>query len=179
MSTVAHGCLAALFVLVGAGIAAGQPSKSAPLARELAAAMDAAKIDSLAARDPADDSTYVGALYLPGLQLLVISARYPAPQLLDERLARRAYRDVYVDLNSAGVAETKVFVEDLSADGLQPDPSNQPFDSVDMHGRRITFDGSGRSQKLSASEYREAFEAADRRYAEMLEALLAEMKRKP
>jgi len=65
---------------------AQEESKSLPLVKELAALMDAAKIDAIAAKDPSSDDTYFAALYFPGSQLLAVSARYEVPVLLDESL---------------------------------------------------------------------------------------------
>ena len=62
--------------------AAAQGTRSAVAAKALAEAMDAAKLDSIAAPDPADPGTFVAALYFPGSQLLVVSAKYAVPPLL-------------------------------------------------------------------------------------------------
>jgi hypothetical protein len=170
--------LLAMFVIGAASTAPAQESKSGPLARQLAAALDAAKLDSVAAKDPSSPDVYIGALYVPGLQLLAISAKYSVPQLLDARLAKQEYRDVYVDLNSAALPDTKVFVQDLGSDGLKARPEdNQPFDSIDAMNKPTAFDGDWRRQKLSEEEYMKAFSTADERYAQMLAALLAQLKK--
>ena len=50
--------------------------------------------------------------------------------LLNEKLAKKDYQEVYIDLNSASVASTRVFIEDLGADGLKVDhPDGAGFDS--------------------------------------------------
>jgi hypothetical protein len=170
-------CLLGVFVVGAVAPLWAQEPKSAPLARQLAAALDAAKLDSIAAKDPSNPEVYVGALYMPGLQLMAISAKYSAPQLLDERLARKEYRDVYIDLNSAGTAATKVFVMDLGNDGVRARrDGDQPSDSVDVNGKTTTFDGEWRRQKMSEDDYMKAFNAADERYTQMLTALLAQLK---
>ena len=64
--------------------ASAQESKSAALAKQLASTLDARKLDSVAAKDPASPDTYIGALYFPGLQLLTIAGKY-----LGSGLARR------------------------------------------------------------------------------------------
>ena len=94
-----------------------QDAKSAAGARELAGLLVQKKLDAVAARDPAAPDAFVAALHFPG-QLLIISARYTVPPLLNEKLARREYRDVYIELNAASVAESRVFVTDIGADGL-------------------------------------------------------------
>ena len=178
MTRVAYGFLAALVVLSLPSTASAQESKSAPLAKLLAAALDAGKLDSIAAKDPADSDRFVAALYFPGMQLLVISAKYSVPQLLTDRLGRKEYRDVYMDLNGASVADSKIFIEDPGADGLKAKrEDNQAFDQVEMSGKRTMFDGDWKKQKLSEQDYIKAFSTADERYAQLLAALLAEAKK--
>lgn len=168
-------CLGVLLAI--AASAQAQDSKSAPLARQLAAALDAGKLDSIAARDPSAADVYIGALYIPGFQLLVIADKYPVPAALEGRLSRKEYRDLYIDLNSSPPA-ARVFVEDLGADGLKiRREDNQPFDSVEMRGVRTMFDSDWKKQKLSEDDYNKAFAAADDRYVQMLTALLAQLKK--
>jgi len=155
-----------------------QDSKSAALARQLTAALDAGKLDSIAGKDPSASDVFCAALYFPGAQLLVVSAKYPVPQLLGERLAKKEYRDTYLDLNGAGVAATKVFVQDLGADGLKlKSGENQAPDIYEAAARQTIFDGDAKKQKLSDQEYQKAFADADERYAQMLTALLVQLKK--
>ncbi|PYR03646.1 MAG: hypothetical protein DMF97_01480, partial [Acidobacteria bacterium] len=127
MTRVGYGSLAIVLLLSVAATVAAQESKSAPLAKQLAAAMDAAKMDSIAAADPTQPGTFVAALYFANTQFLIVSAKYTVPQLLNDRLTKKEYRDVYIDLNSASVPESKVFIEDLAADGLKAKrDENQP-----------------------------------------------------
>ena len=58
--------------------AGSQESKSAPLAKQLAQVLDAAKLESMAAADPTTGA-FVAALYIPGTQLLVVSGKFDAP----------------------------------------------------------------------------------------------------
>lgn len=177
MKTVVSGWIAGMLVVAGAASVAAQESKSAPLARQLATAMDAAKVDSVAAKDPGNPGVYIGALYIPNFQLLVIANTYAAPSLLDTRIGKKEYRDVYIDLNSATDAATRLFVEDLGADGVtaRRDDKNG-FDAVEMKGARVAFDGDWKKQKLSEDDYQKAFSAADERYTQVLTALLAQLK---
>jgi hypothetical protein len=173
---VAHVSLAAVLALSLASRAAAQESKSAPLAKQLAAALDAAKLDSVAAQDPSKPDVFVAALYFPNAQFLVISGKYSVPQLLATRLTKKEYRDVYLDLN--GAATDKAFIEDPGCDGLKAKrENNQAFDAVEMAGKRTMFDGEWKAQKLSEQEYTKAFNAADERYAQILAALLAQLKK--
>jgi hypothetical protein len=178
MKLLAQGTLVWLCVFAPPAWAIAQESKSAALAKQLVTALEAGKLDSVSAKDPSASDTYVGALYIPGFQLLAISSRYSAPALLDARLAKGEFRDVYIDLNSAGTPGSKVFVEDLGADGLRARrEDNQGFDSVEMAGKRTSFDNDWRKQQLSEQDYMKAFTAADERYAQMLTALLAQLKK--
>ena len=176
LARVAYGVLPALLALSAVIPASAQESKSAPLARQLAAALDAAKMDSIAAKDPEAADAFAAALYFPGMQLLVVSGKYSVPQLLTTRLANKEYRDVYLDLNGAATAKT--FIEDPGADGLKPKRENNlPFDQAEMAGKRTMFDGDWKAQKLSEQDYMKAFSAADDRYTQILTALLAQLKK--
>jgi hypothetical protein len=173
-----HGSLAAAIILSLASAAAAQDGKSVALAKQLGAALDAAKLDAVAAKDPGNADTFVAALYFPGAQLLVVSARYAAPQLLDTRLSKKEFRDTYIDLSSASIPESKIFVQDAGADGLRAKrDENQPFDIVETGGKPTMFDGDWKKQKLSEQDYMKAFSAADDRYSDMLTALLAQLKK--
>ena len=174
--------VAVCWLLLGLAIAAqpawAQEGKSVALAKQLAAALDAAKLDSVAAKDPAAPDIFIAALYFPGAQLLVVSAKYTAPQLLDARLGKKEYRDTYIDLSSASMPDTKVFVQDALADGLKAKrDENQPFDIYELAGKPILFDGDWKKQKMSEQEYIKVFTTADDRYAEMLTALIAQLKK--
>ena len=170
--------LAAVVMLSLSTAASAQDSKSAPLAKQLAAALDAAKLDSIAAKDPSAPDIFFAALYFPGVQLLVVSGKYSVPQLLTERLVKKEYRDTYLDLNGASVPATKLFLEDPGADGVKAKrEENQPFDSYEAEGKRLMFDGDWKKQKVSEQDYMKAFSTADERYAQILTALIAQLKK--
>jgi hypothetical protein len=177
MKVLARHTLVVVCLAAAAVPALAQDSKSAALAKQLAQALEAAKLDSVATKDPANPDTYIGALYIPGAQLLAISAKYTAPLLLDARIGKKEYRDVYIDLNSAGTPGTKVFIEDLGIDGLRSRrEDNLAFDSFEISGKRTSFNNDWRGQQLSEQDYLKAFSTADERYAQMLNALLAQLK---
>jgi hypothetical protein len=172
------GRLVAIIVLSFSATAAAQESKSAPLAKQLAAALDAAKLDSIAAKDPSAADVFCAALYFANAQLLVVSAKYTVPQLLVERLNKKEYRDTYIDLNSASVAATKIFIQDALADGLKAKSGdNQPFDQYEESGKPMSFDGDWKRQKISEQDYMKAFSNADDKYSAILTALLAQLKK--
>lgn len=178
MKDVARACLAGLVALAFSGNALAQEPDSARVAKELSAALDAAKVDAIAAKDPSRAGTYVAALYFSGAQLLVITAQYSAPVLLDAKLAKKEYRDIYLDLYGAPMAGTKVFIEDFGPDGLKAKPDGDAApDSYEAAGKRTAFDGKWDAQKLSESEYQQTFTAAAGAYAKMLTALLEQLKK--
>jgi len=168
------------FVLLLAANVGAQEAKSSALVKQLAAALDAAKLDSIGAKDPAQPDVYVAALYFPGVQILAVSGKYSAPALLNDKLGQKDYRNVYLDLFGASIPGTKVFVEDLGANGLQPKRTEgQPFDAYEAAGKRTAFDGDWKNQKLSEEEYVKLFSMADEQYSHMVTALLAALRRTP
>lgn len=178
MKAVLRGCLTGGLVAIATSSAVAQESKSAPLAKQLVAALEAAKLDSIAAKDPSGVDIYIGALYIPGFQLLVVSGSYSAPILLDTRIGKKEYRDVYIDLNSASAPASRVLIEDLGADGLKAKrEENEPFDSVEATGKHVMFDSDWKKQKISEAEYMKTFGTADERYTSMLTALLTQLKK--
>ena len=178
MKAATRALVCAVLTVAFASPALAQAGKSAALAKQLASALEAAQVDSIAAKDPTKPDTFVGALYFKGLQLLVVSAKYSAPLVLIERVTKKEYRDVYMDLNGASMPETKVFIEDLGADGLMSDhDNNTPFDASETAGKRTAYDGDWKRQQMSEDDYKKAYAAADEAYSAMLTALLAEMKK--
>ena len=169
---------ALVLAVLYAPIVTAQESKSAALAKQLTAALDSAKLDSIAAKDPSAPDTYCAALYYAGSPLLVVSAKYAAPQLLDMRLGKKEFRDTYIDLSSASVPESKVFIQDAGGDGFKSKrEDNQAFDSYEIGGKPTMFDGDFKRQKMSEQDYLKVFNAADERYAQILMALLAQLKK--
>lgn len=171
--------LAVLFAVVVAvpAVARAQESKSSALAKQLAQLLDEKKLDAIAAADPQNAGTFAAALYYPGTELLVVSAKYAAPALLNDKLAKKDYRDVYVDLSSASVAGSKVFVMDMFADGLVAKPKGDtPADSVERNNGSISFDGEPKKAKMSDAEYAKAFQEAETAYTAILQLLVGKLK---
>src|SRR5687768_320328 len=171
-------CVVAAFVLllIAPALASAQESRSSELATELTKLLDALKLDAIAAKIEGDQ--YAGALYFPGSQLLVVRARYLVPERMDAQLAGKNYRDVYIDLNSASVKDSKLLIADLGANGLQSTRrNNEPYDTVDAGAKSYAFDGDWDKAKISEQEYTKAFQTSDAEYARMLEALVAQLKK--
>jgi hypothetical protein len=164
-------CAGLCAATIGSGVAAAQASKSGGPAQELAKLLEAGKMDAIAAAGSEPDR-FVAALFFPG-QLLVVSAKYAVPSLLVAQLAKKAYREIYIDLTSASDPESKVFIQDVGADGLKAD-ADGGADSYER-GTQIswTFNGEWRKQKMaSEDEYKKAYADADAEYAELLTALM-------
>lgn len=163
--------------LASARAAATQEPASAAAVAELARLLDAGKLDSIAASDPDDPTTWVAALYFKDSQLLLVSAQYSAPTLLVEKLKAKDYRDIYLALFSSPIAGTKVFVMDANADGLAAKSSNgQAPDMWEQKDTTVMFDGEWRKAKMSEDDYRKAYADADARYARLLRLLTAQVK---
>ena len=180
MTELLHGAriVAAIVVavlLLAPAAAGAQDPRSAALAGELVKLLDARNLDAIAAK--VEDDEYVGALYFPGSQLLVVGARYLVPERMDLQLTAGNYRDIYIDLNSASLPDSKVFISDLGANGLHARRRDNQFDTVDIGGKSYAFDGDWNRADISEEEYTKTFQTSDAEYARMLETLLAELKK--
>jgi hypothetical protein len=155
-----------------------QESKSAPLVKELTQLLEEHKLDAIAAKDPAAPDAYVAALHFPGSQLLVVSARYAVPPILNEKLAKKDFREIYTDLNSAAVEGSRALFIDIGADGLKPKKEDTHFDTCDIGPRSYVFDGDWKKQKMnSEDDYTKAYTEADDKYSKMLAALIVQAKK--
>lgn len=159
--------------------AAAQEPKSAAPAKELAQLLASKKIDSIAARMPDSKEEFVGALVFPGQMMMVVWAKTTAPAVLNEKLINKNYREVYLDLNSASIIESRHTVTDLGPDGLKsrPDQRQGPSDSHDLAAKTIRFDGNWREDKMSEKDYMARHAEADAAYAKAVQALIDELKK--
>jgi hypothetical protein len=157
--------------------AAAQVSKSLAVAKDLTAALDAKKMDAIAAKIPGESDRYVAALYFPGVQLLVIAGKYPQPALMDPRIGQKQYRDIYTELSGTIAKESKIFVLDMGVPGLTQKRDDGFFDTWTQGDKQVVFNGDWDSQKISEGDYNKTFTEADSEYTKMLSALLAEAKK--
>ncbi len=171
----------ALLLAITTGLAtpdaAAQPTRTQALARELTDLLQKQKLDAMAVKMGEDH--FAAVLFIPGVQLLVVSAKYAAPVLLNERILTKQYKDAYLDLASASVPDSKLFIEDMQADGLKARRSgNEPFDVV-TRGTTASFplDGDHRKKKISEEEYDKAFADFEGAYEKILAALLEQAKK--
>lgn len=171
------GALALCGLLLAPRPSLAQESKSAPLAAELSKLLDERKLDSIATRQAGDQ--YVGALYFAGAQLLVVKGRFPSASRMDDLLTKKEFKEVYMDLSGASEQQTRAFIMDLGANGLRfKREGEQPFDTVDVGPKSYKFDGEwGGRAKITEDEYRKVFAQIDEEYAQMLQALIAQLKK--
>lgn len=175
---LSHWMIAAGLCVVFAAAVAAQEPKSAGPAKELAQLLASKQLDSIAARMPDDRDEFVGALSVPG-QLMVVWAKTTAPAVVNEKLLNKAYREVYIDLNSASILESRHMVMDLGVDGLKakPDQKSGPSDSHDAGNKSMRFDGNWREDKMSEADYMKAYGEADAAYTKAIQALIEEIKK--
>jgi hypothetical protein len=160
--------------LLSVGLSA-QDSLSASPAHDLSELLTARKLDAVATKDPKESDRFIAALFLPESQLLVITARYTVPSLLEEKLAKRLYRDVYGDLHGASVQESKIFFQDLGADGLHAEGDHAVDVMYERGVAQTIFDGRKHGQAGKSDADR--FGKADAKYSRLLSLLIGELKK--
>jgi hypothetical protein len=154
-----------------------QPPASAQVASELVKELTSRHATVVAVKDPDHPGFYLAASYLPGPQLLAVSAQSTAPEYVDHLLTERKYADVYATLNGASVAQGKLFVQDMRADGLKPARAEGAFDIVYQNVVNTTlFNGDWKQQKMSERAYRDAYQDLEARYARLLSLLLNQLR---
>lgn len=157
--------------------ARAQDVKSGDLVKQLTGLLQQKKIEAVAAPDAQNPGGFFAALYFPGTQLLVVSAKYSAPALLTELLARKDYKAVYAELASASIPGSKTFISDIYADGLLMKPSgSNPPDSIENGATQTAFDGAWKKAKISEADYQKIFAEADAAYARALQILINHLK---
>jgi hypothetical protein len=169
--------LALICLLAPTPAVAQADGRTQALAKELTDLLAKQKLDAIATRLTED--TFVGALFFPGVQLLVVSAKYAAPPLLNEKIINRNYRDVYMDLAAASVPESKLMFEDMGGDGIKAERrGDTPFDIVTRGtGTPFTLDGDHKKKKITEEQYLRTFTEFEGEYEKVLTALIAEAKK--
>jgi hypothetical protein len=168
-----------IVLLVGGivGAASQEPaSRSAMLAKQLTVALTEQGLNAIAAQHPDEPDRFVAALFFPNAQLLVVSARYAAPPLLQARVTQKQYRDVYLDLQASPVPNSSIFFQDMKADGLCSSRDQTADLLYEGRAAPTIFDGDWRKHNLSEKEYEQQLTAADERYSRLLEILLAQQR---
>jgi len=170
-----RGVALAAIVAMTPAVAHAQDSKSGAAVTELIKALESKKLDSFAVKGTSPNE-YVGALYFPGSQLLVVGAKFDTPWRADSLLEMKNYRDLYIELNSASVPQSKTFVSDLGANGLRFKKDGSLFDTADIAGKTFNFDGDWKKAKISQDEYTKTYASTDQQYVQMVQLLLAALK---
>ena len=169
-----------LFALLLASLAvpaAAQDLRSGEVVKQLTQLLDSKKLDTIAVADAKNPGTFIAAMYIPGTQLLVVSAKYAAPAMLTELVARKDFKGVYIELSSASVPSSKLLVMDAYANGLLHKPTgDQPADSIERGGTVSTFDGGWKKAKIAEADYMKTFGEADAAYIQLLQLLLTQLK---
>lgn len=150
-----------------------QASRSTALAAELSDLLAQRGLDAVAAVDPQGPDRFVAALLFPKVQLLVVSAKYPAPALAQQQIASKAYRDVYMGLQQAGATEGKIFFQDLGADGLSDAAVDILYEDV---VKQTVFDGDPEKHNMTKAAYQQKVADADASYSRLLSLLINELK---
>jgi hypothetical protein len=155
----------AILAVAGWLIAAAPDSRSAPLARRLATVLAEQHLDAIAAADPTTPDRFIGALIFPDIQLLVVAGQYAAPDSLRAQIAQRHYKDVYLALTGGSTPSTRVFFQDLKADGLHAIAGSGVDIMYEHVDKQTVFDG-----KPDAAR----FAAADEEYSRLLSLLVTQ-----
>jgi hypothetical protein len=153
-----------------------QPARSTARAQELTRLLTQRGLDAVATVDPEAPDRFVAALAFPKVQLLVVSAKYPAPELMQQQIAAKEYREAYMALQQSGAADGKVFLQDLGADGLggvEGDGVDVLYENV---VNQLVFDGMPEKHKLTKLAYEQKFADVDTLYSRLLMLLINELK---
>jgi hypothetical protein len=166
----------AALLILSPVIASAQDSKSSGSVTEFVKMLDTMKLDSFGVKG-ATPNEYIGALYFPGSQLLVVRAKFETPWRADSLLEMKNYKDLYIELNSASQPVTKLFVSDLAANGLRFKKDGNLYDTADIAGKTFNFDGDWKKAKIAETDYQKTYSDTDQQYADMIQALLAGLKK--
>ena len=171
--------IVALALSLSTGAAPAAPDaapRSSALAAELNGLLKTAGLDAIAVADSEHADRFIAAFAVPGVQLLVVDAKTPAPALLQQRIAAKQYRDVYTELQRAESTDGRIFIYDFHADGLTSEGGDVLYESGAV---RTIFNGNPAAQKLSDREYTERVNQTDQQYSRMLQLLVDVLKRPP
>jgi len=152
-------------------------------AKELSAMMKGKNIDSFAVREGQSPNRFVAVMLVPDVQLLLVSAVYSRPTDIEYRIYQKDYAQAYRDLRSGALASERFFVEDVLGDGLMATPAkNAQPDSCIIGTATQSFVGAADPKKskdtrMALEPYMKAFGEADKRYAELLDGMIQELKK--
>jgi hypothetical protein len=165
-----------LWTVSGAAVQS-EDSESAETVRAFLFTLRQHQLEAAAAEYPNEPNQFAAALYLPGSQLLAISATSAYASRLRELIQQGNYRQAYSDLSTSSDRKGHFFVQDLGADGLhRTREDDEPFDITwENEVTRTIYNGDWRSQAISETEYDRRFETDDRRYTRLLRVLITSL----
>src|SRR3954451_20118079 len=108
-------------IAMGAVVAARAPVGSAAAVQDLISEMTSKQLQAIAAADPDVPNRFVAAMLVPGVQLLVVGAETTAPAFIQQQITARQFSEAYSSLHPAAVPATKLFIQDMVANGLGAD----------------------------------------------------------
>lgn len=163
----------AIAALLGGVVCAGwavttsaQELRSPSLVQELASLMTAAKLEAIALQDPEAPDRFIAAMLFPQVQLLMVTAGHSSSDYVKWQIDQKQYKEVYGLLQQSGLTETRLFFQDLGADGL-PLPGHDSVDVMYERGVQTLFDGEGKNGGKQA--YEKKLREADARYSRLLQ----------
>lgn len=164
-------------IVMTAGIAASAPPElhSPTLVKQLTIALTEHGLEAIAAQDPEEPDRFIAALLFPDAQLLVISARHQSADALTARLARKEYRDIYLDLSSSSESLNSWFLQDMQADGLCSKRDQTADLLYEGTTSPVIFDGDWKRQGKSERDYEAQLADADERYSRLLKILIRQL----
>ena len=164
-------------------LAQAAPSASVAKAKELTAMMKAKKLEAFAMRDAAGPNRFIAVICTPDVQILLVNAVYGRPTDIEYRLFQKDYTTAYRDLKTAVIASERFFVEDILGDGLVAVPAKNGLpDSTALDATTTVFEGPADPRKrndkrMPADAYTKIFRETDQRYAQLLDVIVAELKK--
>ena len=164
---------AAVAIAATAAAQAESAATSAARAGELISLMQARGLQTFAVRLPDQPDQFAAAMAFPEVQLLVVAARHPNPEVLTAYAAQKQFAEVYSELQSGPSQDSRTFFQDLGGDGLG---GAGGVDVLYERGVQTLFDGNWKRAKLSREAYDGRLVTADKRYSELLDALIAGLK---
>ena len=177
---VAAGMAVALVGTMGAAPVAARQTQSPALVKQLIAELAKKKQECAIAKDPEVAGQYIAALHLPGLQLLVVSAKFADTTGMDFRMFSSDCMNGYADINAAVTATDRVIINDLGADGLVAMPKKEaPRDGISRGGKEVKLDGdlkALKAAKMTPEEFQKTFNDAEQTYDTYLRLLIARLK---
>lgn len=152
---------------------AGRDASSVARAAELMSLMQAKGLQTFAVRVSDQPDQFAAVMAFPEVQLLVVAARHANPDWLAAQVAQKRFGEVYSELQSATSQDSRIFIQDLGGDGLG---GRAGVDVLYERGVQTLFDGNWKRAKLSREAYDTRLAAADKRYSELLDALINGLK---